>query len=80
MASDGVLGQRQASSFVSATFSIEIATDHFRGGAGTQTAALLRQPLPQRRNLMTFLETAAMSRQFKEAEAVLIGAPEGGIF
>jgi hypothetical protein len=80
MASDGVLDASRASSFVSATFSIEIATDHFRGGANTQTAALLRQPLPQRRMLMTFLETPAMSRQFKEAEAVLIGASDGEIF
>jgi hypothetical protein len=80
MASDGVLHRHRTSSFVSATFSIEVATDHFRGAATTQTAALLRQPLPQRRALMTFLETPAMSRQFKEAEAVLIGTTDSVLF
>jgi hypothetical protein len=80
MASDGMLDRARTGSFVSATFSIEVATDHFRGGAGTQTAALLRRPLPAQRMLMSFLETPAMSRQFKEAEAVLIGTLESEIF
>ena len=35
----------------------------------------MRQLTPAERLLMTFLETPAMSRQFKEAEAVLIGDP-----
>jgi nucleoside-diphosphate-sugar epimerase len=80
MASDGTLDRRSASSFVSGTFSLDVATDHFRGGPSTSTAAILRQPLPQQRLLMTFLETPAMNAPFKEAEAVLIGPAGTALF
>lgn len=66
---------RPPGSFVSATFSAAVALAHFQGGPSTRSAMILRQVLPRERLLMTFLETPAMSAQFKEAEAVLIGDP-----
>lgn len=65
---------------VSATLSIDVAGEHFRGGPSTRTAAILRQPLPHRRLLMTFLETPAMNAPFKEAEAVLVGPVGEALF
>jgi hypothetical protein len=80
LASDGALDRRSTSSFVSGTFSLDVATDHFRGGPSTSTAAILREPLPRQRLLMTFLETPAMNAPFKEAEAVLIGPAGTSLF
>jgi hypothetical protein len=79
-ASDGLLLDAQASPFVSATFSREIAEEHFAGGPTTRSAVLWRQRLPIDRALMTFLETRAMNRSFQEAEAVLIGDPGNAVF
>jgi hypothetical protein len=80
IAADGEIDPRASSSFVSATLSIDVAGEHFRGGPSTSTAAILRQPLPHRRLLMTFLETPAMNAPFKEAEAVLVGPVGGALF
>ncbi len=80
LSSDARLEARAAGSFVSATFSAEVALAHFQGGPSTRSAAILRQVTPGERLLMTFLETRAMSRQFKEAEAVLIGDPQNRCF
>jgi hypothetical protein len=77
---DGPLPEPSASSFVSATFSREVAAAHFEGGPTTRTAALWRQHMPVSRLLMTFLETREMNRRFKEAEAVLIGDPANRAF
>jgi hypothetical protein len=63
-------GRRQ-SPLISASFSREVADSHFRS-PGAAAAALYRQPLDPGRIFMTFLETMAMSRQFREAEAVLL--------
>ncbi len=79
VSSEGGLASRGRGSFVSATFSPEVALEHFRGGPATRTASLMRQPLPLDRLLMTFLETAGMNARFSEAEAVLIGS-RGGLF
>lgn len=70
---DGRLPARAPTSFVSATFSEQVAAAHFAGGPRTQTAVIWRQVMDPDRLLMTFLETAAMNNQFREAEAVLIG-------
>lgn len=67
--------QRQAASFVSATFSREVAEEHFQGGASTVAAVMWRQEIPVERLFMTFLETAAFNDRYLEAEAVLIGDP-----
>jgi hypothetical protein len=72
--------ERNVGSFVSATLSREVAMEHFVGSAARRSAALLRQAVPVERLFMTFLETPAMSRQFKEAEAVLIGDPANALF
>jgi hypothetical protein len=71
----GPLPTPQPVSFVSASFSMDVAMSHFRAGPPTSSAALFRQPLPHERLVMTFVETAAMNRTYREAEAVLVGDP-----
>jgi len=77
---DGPLPERSSSSFVSATFSREVAAAHFEGGSTTWTAVQWRQTVPVTRLLMTFLETREMNGRFREAEAVLIGDPANRAF
>jgi hypothetical protein len=79
-ATDGALQKAPAASFVSATFSREVATEHFEGGRNTKAAVLWRQEVPVNRLVMTFLETAEMNDRFKEAEAVLLGDPYNSAF
>jgi hypothetical protein len=62
---------RRSSPLISASFSRQIAESHF-SAANAAAAALYRQRLVPERLFMTFLETAAMNRQFLEAEAVLL--------
>ena len=80
MAVEGELGERSAASFISATFSREVATAHFEGGPTTEAAALFRQAIPVARLVMTFLETRVMNARFREAEAVLVGNPDARAF
>ena len=77
---EGPLPEPARSSFVSATFSREVAAAHFEGGPTTRTAVLWRQQVPITRVLMTFFETREMNRRFNEAEAVLIGDPGNRAF
>lgn len=56
---------------VSASLSHQVAESHFGSGRAI-AGALYRQPLEPGRVFMTFLETAAMNRQYAEAEAVLL--------
>jgi hypothetical protein len=63
---------RGNSSFLSATFSLEVALSHFNDRDRSSTGTLLRQSVPIERLFMSFLETAQMSRHFKESEAVLL--------
>ncbi len=66
--------------FVSASFSRSVAQSHF-DGAGPGANRLLRsQQVPVERVLMTYLETAAMNEQFKEAEAVLLFDSGNAVF
>ena len=65
---------------MSTTLSEAVAGGHFQGGPSTQVAVLWRQRVPSARLFMTFLETAAMNRQFKEAEAVVFGDPANRAF
>ena len=62
---------------VSASFSRRVAESHF-GSADAAAGALYRQRLQPGRLFMTFLETGAMTRQYREAEAVLL--PGSGPF
>jgi hypothetical protein len=77
---DGPLPERAPGSFISATFSREVATEHFEGGPTSQTSALWRQRVPLARLFMTFLETPELNGRFKEAEAVLIADPANRAF
>ncbi len=77
---EGPLPARSPSSFVSATFSRDVAAEHFEGGPNTETAVLWRQLVPAARLFMTFLETREMSERFREAEAVLVGEPGNRAF
>ena len=77
---EGALPEPAWSSFVSATFSREVAAAHFEGGPTTRTAVLWRQQVSIARVFMTFLETREMNRRFNEAEAVLIGDPGNRAF
>lgn len=80
MATDGPMPARTPSSFVSATLSRDVATEHFDGGPATTTAALWRQDVPITRLFMTFLETREMNQHFAEAEALLIADPANRAF
>jgi hypothetical protein len=66
--------------FVSATFSIDVARSHFTSGTTDATTVLYRQAVPVDRLFMTYHETEAMNRQFLEAEAVLFFDPGNRIF
>jgi hypothetical protein len=77
---DGPLPRARPRSFVSATFSREVAEAHFAGGPTTRTAVMWRQVVPAGRLLMTFAETEAMNGRFKEAEALLLGDPGNRAF
>lgn len=75
-ATERPLKRRPETSFVSATFSAQVAEAHFQGGPLTQAAIMWRQTVPAERLFMTFLETAALNDRYLEAEAVLTGDPD----
>jgi hypothetical protein len=79
-ASEGPLDPGRTGSWVSATFSREVAEAHFEGGPTTRASAIWRQLVPVERMFMTFLETPAMNERFLEAEAVLVGDPAAPAF
>lgn len=63
---------RGNSSFISATFSLEVAMSHFNDRDRALTGILLRQIVPIERIFMSFLETAQMNQHYKEMEAILL--------
>ena len=67
-------------SFISATFSLEVAMSHFDSRDRSSTGVLLRQSVPIERVFMSFLETAQMNQQFKEGEVVLLHDCENKVF
>lgn len=79
-ATDGALSRPRPASFVSCTFSGDVADAHFAGGETTRSAVKWRQVVDPTRLLMTFLETASFNDRFKEAEAVLLGDPSNPAF
>jgi hypothetical protein len=79
-ATQGPLDPGRGGSFVSATFSAEVAEAHFQGGPSTTAAVMWRQDVPVGRLFMSFLETGAHNQRYLEAEAVLIGDPGSGTF
>ena len=66
--------------FVSATFSRDVAMSHFESGSARASRILLRQAVPLDRVFMTYYETPQMSAQFKEAEAVLLRDTDNTVF
>lgn len=58
--------------FVSASFSEEVARSHYAAAPGEANRFLASQLVPVERVFMTYLETEAMNRAYKEAEAVLL--------
>lgn len=62
--------------FVSATFSEDVARSHFEIDDEAQVSVLYRQRVPVDRIFMTYVETEAMNRMFLEAEAVLLVDPD----
>jgi hypothetical protein len=77
VSSETALSRTADGSFVSATLSREVALSHLAGGPTTRVAAIRRSPLDPARVLMSFLETEAMNRQYREAEVVLTGSAPG---
>ena len=77
VSSETALRPSPGASFVSATFSSDVAASHFAGGPATRSAAMYRHRVPIERLLMTFWETAAMNEPFAEAEAILIATNDG---
>ncbi len=75
LAAAGPLRSPAPATFVSATFSREVAESLFVGGEDTTVAVLMRQLVPVERLFMTYAETEAMNRRFREAEAVLLADP-----
>jgi hypothetical protein len=63
---------RGHASFLSATFSLEVAMSHFNERDRASTGVLVRQPVPIERIFMSFLETVQLNQSYKEAEAVLL--------
>ena len=76
---EGALLPARNRTFVSATFSEEVARSHYETGGPGGTRALYRQSVPIRRVFMTYHETEAMNRRFLEAEAALL-FEEGPVF
>ena len=77
---EGALRGRNDETFVSTTFSREVAESWFDSDLDRRSVVMMRQPVPIERVFMSYLETAAMNRHFKEAEAVLIIDPKASLF
>jgi len=72
MALEGPPAPLRNTTFVSASFSFDVARSLFEPESPGTNGVLLRQEVPLDRLFMTYLETEAMNRQFLEAEAVLL--------
>ena len=66
---------RPTATFVSTTFSLDIATSQSALGPNRTAGVLMHQRVSVDRLLMTHLETGAMNDRFHEAEAVLLADP-----
>jgi hypothetical protein len=67
-------------SFISSTFSLDVAMSHFNDRDRSSTGILLRQSVPIERVFMSFLETTQLNQQYKEAEAVLLYESANKVF
>ena len=80
ISAEGPLEARRPRTLVSATFSLDVAMSLFGTPSDGRGARLDRQTVPLERVFMTYLETAAMNRQFREAEAILLEDPDNPAF
>ena len=64
----------RVASFISATFSPEVAGSNSSLEGTASSGVLLKLALPMERVFMTFVETRAMNDRFREAEVVLLGS------
>ena len=72
--------RRRETALVSASFRMDIVQE-MSGWADLQrTVALYRQAVPVERVFMTYLETEALNRPFREAETVLLADPSNPAF
>ncbi len=74
MSTEGAWNKRPRT-FLSCTFSLEVAQAfaEFERGNKYRHAYLVKFTVPVERLWMTYLETAAMNRQYREAEALVLG-------
>jgi hypothetical protein len=83
MATEWAWGKRPSSrTFVSFTFSIKVAGSHcdFDRSSDKRHSYLLKRTLSVEDLFMTSLETGAMNRQYREAEALVLYREEDSIF
>ena len=73
----GPYQRRRGHTFVSTSFHRPVAESHYGDGA---TGLFLADRVPVERLFLTHLETAAMNRQFREAEAVLLEDLSAALF
>jgi hypothetical protein len=71
-ADDGGGPPRRTPTYLSASFNREVSAELAHSGGTEAKPVLMIQETPIERLFMTYLETAQMNRQFKEAEAVLL--------
>jgi hypothetical protein len=80
LACDGSPAPPRNDSFVSASFSFDVARSCMGERDPARVGVLLRQAVPVDRLFMTYLETAALNRPFQEAEAVLLWDERSEVF
>lgn len=80
ISAEGALDARRPRTLLSATFSLDVAMSLFGVASDGRNARLDRQIVPLERVFMTYLETAAMNGQFREAEALLLEDPANPAF
>jgi len=80
ISAEGPLDAMRPRTLVSATFSFDVAMSLFGSASDGRSARLDRQTVPLERVFMTYLETTAMNRQFREAEAILLEDPDNLAF
>ena len=72
----GPLRPPAARGFLAASFSLEVARSHHDMAGPGAHRRLVSRPLPRERRFMTCLETEALNGRYREAEAVLLAAPD----
>jgi hypothetical protein len=76
ISTEGPLRPPRNRTFVSATFSREVAVSHYESGSAEAARALIGHAVPLERVFMTYHETPQMNDPFREAEAVLLYAAD----